>query len=171
MSEPTTIGRRALLKGLLAGGGAVLGTQILPGEWGKPLANFGTLPAHAQTSAGLKTLTVQADIDGRSRLIIWGDQCWWEHFEFQPPTNVFLNGVPWSNLGLVADCVSSCSGFATSVPSLTPVVQTVLLYIDQARGSVTINPQPISVGANIVVEFNDNGFGGAFTYIIRLEYL
>jgi hypothetical protein len=48
-----TLGRRQLLKALAAGGGAVAGAALLPGQWAKPVVEVGVLPAHAQTSGPL----------------------------------------------------------------------------------------------------------------------
>jgi len=45
-----TLGRRQLLKALAAGGGAVAGAALLPGQWLTPVVEVGVLPAHAQTS-------------------------------------------------------------------------------------------------------------------------
>ena len=45
-----TMSRRQLLKALIATGGAVTVSTLLPGEWGKPIVEVGVLPAHAQIS-------------------------------------------------------------------------------------------------------------------------
>jgi hypothetical protein len=43
-------GRRKLIKAAAVAGGAAVAAGALPGEWKKPLATVGGLPAHAQTS-------------------------------------------------------------------------------------------------------------------------
>ena len=43
-------GRRKLIKAAAVAGGAVAAAGALPGDWKKPLATIGGLPAHAQTS-------------------------------------------------------------------------------------------------------------------------
>lgn len=43
-------GRRKLIKAVAVAGGAAVAVAALPGEWKKPLATVGGLPAHAQTS-------------------------------------------------------------------------------------------------------------------------
>jgi hypothetical protein len=49
--EQKTISRRQLLKTLIAAGGAVTASTLLPGEWARPVVEVGVLPAHAQASA------------------------------------------------------------------------------------------------------------------------
>ncbi len=44
------ISRRTLLKVLVAAGGSVAASAIIPGKWTKPLVRVGVLPVHAQTS-------------------------------------------------------------------------------------------------------------------------
>lgn len=45
-----TLGRRELLKALMAASGAVTAASLVPGEWTKPVVEAGLLPAHAQGS-------------------------------------------------------------------------------------------------------------------------
>lgn len=47
------IGRRQLLKALVAAGGAAVASTLLPGRWVRPLVEVGELPAHAQASGPL----------------------------------------------------------------------------------------------------------------------
>lgn len=42
--------RRKLLKSIAAGGGAVVATRYIPGQWSEPVVDSVVLPAHAQTS-------------------------------------------------------------------------------------------------------------------------
>lgn len=44
------IGRRQLLKALVATSGAITAASLLPGKWTKPVVEAGVLPAHAQSS-------------------------------------------------------------------------------------------------------------------------
>jgi hypothetical protein len=44
------VSRRQLLKALIATGGAVTASTLLPGEWSKPIVEVGVLPAHAQVT-------------------------------------------------------------------------------------------------------------------------
>jgi len=50
LSDETMVSRRKLLKALAATSGAVVASQILPGQWMKPVIESGLLPAHAQGS-------------------------------------------------------------------------------------------------------------------------
>jgi len=50
LSDETMVSRRKLLKALAATSGAVVASQILPGQWMKPVIESGVLPAHAQGS-------------------------------------------------------------------------------------------------------------------------
>jgi hypothetical protein len=50
MSEQKMKARRKLLKGMAAGGGAVIAGKSLPDNWGRPVVDSVMLPAHAQTS-------------------------------------------------------------------------------------------------------------------------
>ena len=43
-------GRRKLIKAAAVAGGAAVAVGALPGDWKKPIATVGGLPAHAQTS-------------------------------------------------------------------------------------------------------------------------
>jgi hypothetical protein len=44
------VSRRRLLKVLVAAGGSVAASTLLPGKWVKPILRVGVLPVHAQTS-------------------------------------------------------------------------------------------------------------------------
>jgi len=46
-SDETMVSRRKLLKALAATSGAVVASQMLPGQWIKPVIESGVLPAHA----------------------------------------------------------------------------------------------------------------------------
>ena len=51
---PQKISRRHALKTLLAAGGGIGAASFLPAKWLKPVVESGVLPAHAQTSGGVK---------------------------------------------------------------------------------------------------------------------
>ncbi|MGD9100541.1 MAG: twin-arginine translocation signal domain-containing protein [Anaerolineae bacterium] len=44
------LSRRQLLKALIAAGGALTVSTVLPGQWSQPVVEVGVLPAHAQGS-------------------------------------------------------------------------------------------------------------------------
>lgn len=59
------LGRRELLKALIAGGSAVAVSAFLPGKWIRPVVEMGVLPAHAQLSgAPLAISPLTSNIDG-----------------------------------------------------------------------------------------------------------
>lgn len=55
--QEQTPSRRQLLKALIATGGAVTASTLLPGKWSKPVVEVGVLPAHAQVSPPTSTPT------------------------------------------------------------------------------------------------------------------
>lgn len=82
-------GRRKLIKAAAVAGGAVVAVGALPGEWKKPLATVGGLPAHAQTSDArivLSNLALfsMAGGDMRTVAIMGQVPCEWS-VEFEDP--------------------------------------------------------------------------------------
>ena len=51
--------RRKLLKGIVAGGGALTAGKALPENWAKPVVESVTLPAHAQTTTDAGSESIQ----------------------------------------------------------------------------------------------------------------
>ncbi|MDM8528371.1 hypothetical protein QUF58_09180 [Anaerolineales bacterium HSG24] len=54
---PNQISRRCLLQSLGALGGGMMATTLLPGRWIKPVIEAGQLPAHAQGSVDVLTIS------------------------------------------------------------------------------------------------------------------
>ena len=52
------VNRRKLLKILVASGGAVVASTMIPGKWLKPVVDVGVLPAHAQLSTFFACTTI-----------------------------------------------------------------------------------------------------------------
>lgn len=48
--------RRSVIKKMAVGSAALAGCSVLPEKWVSPLAEFGTLPAHATTSGALEAI-------------------------------------------------------------------------------------------------------------------
>jgi len=131
------------------------------------------------------TITVQAQIDGRSQLTIRGNTAQWHHFDFEapglsgfPPTEVptIINGANWTPVWPVTgsdrrvDCDCDSNEFTGVNPPLELADQTVTLNVIQGRDTVTIVQQPAaSNNYELIVEFNDNSVGGTATYIIQLQ--
>ena len=55
-------GRRKLIKAAAIAGGAAVAVGALPGEWKKPLATVGGLPAHAQTSGQITIASLNVSL-------------------------------------------------------------------------------------------------------------
>jgi hypothetical protein len=51
--QETAVSRRQLLKALIATGGAITASTLLPAKWSKPIVEVGMLPVHAQISPPL----------------------------------------------------------------------------------------------------------------------
>ncbi len=56
VSEDLHVTRRSLVKKMAVGTAALAGCSALPAKWITPLAEFGTLPAHATTSGALDAI-------------------------------------------------------------------------------------------------------------------
>lgn len=173
-------GRRSLLKALAAGGGVLAAASVLPGSWGKPIAVFSSLPAHAQTSMTVHTLNVLARVDGLSDLVVKGVRCHWFHQDYQAPGYMSdpelptrLNGKKWYPSWPVpnpenCDCNSSSY---KGIPRLAAQEQVVGLQVLEGRGDVQIVQQPAAGNDfTLIVRFDDNAQGGADWYRIRLTY-
>jgi hypothetical protein len=66
MSDLSTkkLGRRDVLKVMIAGAGAITTSSFIPEKWVKPVADFGVSPVHAQASiAGVGTITGVVNYD------------------------------------------------------------------------------------------------------------
>lgn len=61
--KKTTKNRRNLLKSVAAGGGAIIAGKTLPGQWSRPVVDSVMLPAHATTSNGPFSGTLQASLE------------------------------------------------------------------------------------------------------------
>lgn len=58
MSDKENLSRRELLKAITAVGGALGAAAFLPEKWSKPVIEGGVIPAHAQSSQDLPSVTV-----------------------------------------------------------------------------------------------------------------
>jgi hypothetical protein len=137
------------------------------------------------------TLDITAYIDGRDHLIIRGGSLLWHHLDFAAPgrlggvnlpttISTTLNSAPvltnfnWFPVWpypppneIRFECYSST--FTGLNPSLPDSSMTVTLTPKRARGSVSIVQTPsASNNQTLIVEFNDDPFGGADYYEILL---
>jgi hypothetical protein len=144
-----------------------------------------SVPLAAQAS-----IHVLAQIDGRSRLVLVGDTAQWQHFDFAAPGRIDcdtgfpiqptqINGADWwPSWPDLATCENRDCGGCTSdvLAGIAPVLPNtdyqVLLNVLQARGSVAIVEYPDAAnGYRVVLEFNDNGNGGADWYEVDLSVI
>lgn len=134
-------------------------------------------------SLSAETIAVQAWIDGRSQLILKANTAQWYHLDYTAPGRggvtypTIINGVDWfpvwpGDPGNPDNSFCNCFSdvFAGVNPPLPASALPVGLNILQARADVSIVQQP-SAGNDfeLIVEFNDNGPGGADWYIIELQ--
>jgi hypothetical protein len=135
------------------------------------------LPSFVQAA----TIKVEAFIDGRSQLILRGNTAQWQHFDYSAPGvpesdnyPTIINSANWtpSWTGNPNNCDGCFSNIFSGVcPGLSASEQTVNLNVIQARDSVSIVQQPSLINNyTLIVEFDDNGPGGAAWYIIELDF-
>jgi hypothetical protein len=126
-------------------------------------------------------ITVEAFIDGRSRLVFRKKTAYWHHLDFAAPGRwgadlpTVINGVEWFPVwpdvpdaeNRFCDCASDV--FKGVEPGVHRAAAPVELRIRQGRGAVTVLEQPSKENDDtLVVEFDDNPFEGATTYLIEL---
>jgi hypothetical protein len=127
-------------------------------------------------------LTIEAFIDGRSRLVVRRQTAYWQHLDFAAPGRwgfrnlpTVINGEEWfPRWPDVPDaenrfCACVSSAFTRVKPALDDKSTTVALRVRQGRGVVTIVEQPSKENDYaVVLEFDDNPLEGAATYRIEL---
>jgi len=152
-----------------------------------------TGPAVAQPAVDVITLDVRAFIDGRDQLIIRGETLQWHHFDFAAPGRIggrndptviatTLNGVPvMDHVAWVPDWPLPppdpirFEAFSSVFTGLRPAIPsqdlTVTLQVIEARSILELVQLPAEVNDYMtVVQFNDNGPGGATFYEGQLTY-
>jgi hypothetical protein len=165
--------------------------------------NPNALPDHlshgdCRVSSGLKgescscPIRIEADIDGRSQLILSPGSAQWHHYDYAAPgrlVDVGFCGRPQMTLPTIIDgiewypewpdapteenrdcnCLSdSYEGIERRIPpgDLTPVLQRI-----QHRWPPAIVQYPTEAnGYTTIIEFNDNGYNCAATYVVELSF-
>ena len=89
-NKRTSLTRRDALKTLVAITGAAT-LASLPARWQTPLVQVGSLPVHAQGSAGVLNLIEQLEAEGECP----GDLLWVGIFGFNAPAGIELMWVEW----------------------------------------------------------------------------
>jgi hypothetical protein len=142
------------------------------------------VPGVALLSSGRcrNKIAVEAFVDGRSRLILKKRSAVWHHLDFAAPGRwassnhpTIINGEEWFPVWPdVPDAENAfCNCFSDVFKDVDPAVHhaaaPVVVRIRHARGIVAILQQPSAENDYVlVVEFDDNPYGGAATYLIDL---
>jgi len=138
-------------------------------------------------------IRIEAEIDGRSRLILSGETAQWHHLDYAapgrldsetndcpndpPPLPTIINGDEWYPVwpdvpdaeNRNCDCTSDVyEGLGRRLPQteMTPVLNTI-----QYRWRPAIVQYPnASNGYTTIIEFDDNGFTCAADYVVELNF-
>ena len=137
------------------------------------------------TTQPVTTLRVEALIDGRSHMILRGNTVQWHHLDFAAPgRHVFrneptvVNGMAWLPLwpdgpdaeNRFCNCVSDV--FSDLQPPLPHSDMTIHLRTIQGRSTARIIQFPTSNNNfTLIIEFNDNPFGGPDVYIAEIDFI
>ncbi|HEV3125125.1 MAG TPA: hypothetical protein VG266_11170 [Candidatus Dormibacteraeota bacterium] len=122
------------------------------------------------------TLTIRAFIDGRSDLILQGESAQWHQFDFSVPGKNGGNNFPtiihgdkwfptWPPLGGNNDC-SGCYSDVFHDADLPGKFSAVTLKAISCRESCTLTTN----GSQLTVHYDDNTFGGAAWYVVKLVF-
>lgn len=132
------------------------------------------------------TLSIRAYIDGKSQLIITGDALYWHHLDFDAPGRwesgevrqpTFLNRVTWEptwpDIPTSTNDFCNCnSSIYRGIPNLARTDQRIWMDIVQGRGRLFVIQQPNAANSyTLILEMDDNTFGGADWYEVNLNYI
>ena len=136
-------------------------------------------------------IRIEADIDGRSHLILSPGSAQWHHYDYAAPGRLvevdcgrpqmtlptIIDGIEWypewpdvpTEENRNCNCLSDTyEGIERRIPpaALTPVLNSI-----QYRWLPAIVQQPTAAnGYTTIIEFDDNGFSCADTYIVELSF-
>ncbi|MBS1119727.1 MAG: exported protein of unknown function [Deltaproteobacteria bacterium] len=128
-------------------------------------------------------LHIEADIDGRSDLILKGTTVTWMHHQFAAPGRQGFTDFPtkldaalwlptWPDVPDAEnrDCECMSSTFAALPVGVPRAPATVTITPSQARGAPTAVQLPsASNDYTLIVELDDVGFGGSSNYVIEVD--
>jgi hypothetical protein len=131
-----------------------------------------------------QVITIQALIDGRSRLILKKNTAQWYHLDFAAPgrhefVNVptTINGKEWFPVWPdVPDAENrDCHCYSSVFKGVKPVIHRnkppLEINVLQGRGAVSIVEYPSKTNHDaLVIEFDDNPFGGPAVYEIEIVF-
>ncbi len=113
------IDRRGLLKKMAITGGVVVTSQLIPGEWIKPVIGVGTLPAHAQGSADAAApLTAETIVGNWTHVWVDGNDTGTESAVFNADGTALFDGtdaMTWTLVGTTLTIVDD-QGSPTAGP-------------------------------------------------------
>jgi hypothetical protein len=147
---------------------------------------LGSCSLIAQSTQVPTILNVRAYIDGRSQLIIKGDECYWHHLDFDAPGRwefgeasqpTYLNRAVWDPTwpdipDSTNDSCNCDSSAYKGIPNLARTDQRVWLDIVHGRGRVFVIQQPNADNDyTLILELDDDYFDGAVWYEVNLNYL
>jgi len=140
----------------------------------------------AQSTQVPITLNIRAYVDGRSQLIMMADAAYWRHLDFEAPGRwefgegnqpTYLNGVKWEPIwpdipDLTNEFCNCNSSIYRGIPTLARTNQRIWLDVVQGRGRVAVIQQPNAENNyTVILEMDDNSFGGAEWYEVNLNYI
>jgi hypothetical protein len=121
-------------------------------------------------------LTIAAQIDGLSRLVVKTNRIHWDHLRFNRPGMydpqihfpTLLNGYPWFPSWLTPGITDTGQSFPLEAVSIFGTNE-VLMRQERGRGPVAIVQQPAAANDfTLIVEFDDVAPGGADWYEVTL---
>ena len=128
-------------------------------------------------------LHIEADIDGRSDLILQGTTATWLHYQYAAPGREGFTNFP-TTLDAVAwqptwpdvpnaenrDCACKSSTYSALAVGVPRAPAMVTITATQARRAPTAVQKPtVFNDYTLIVEFDDVGFSGSSTYAIELD--
>jgi parallel beta-helix repeat protein len=127
------------------------------------------------------SINITALIDGRSQLIISNSTVQWYHIDWAAPERLFphdeptyINGLPWypwPEPGEYRDCHCYSDVFSNLYPPLPRENISLELNKIKGRGEVNTIQYPSSNnGYTLIIEFNDNPFGGDDWYEVEIQF-
>lgn len=143
---------------------------------------FSVLFITPSSFASTMTLDVQAYIDGRDRLTLQGSTLTWNHYDYdRPGTNGGANAPVYISTTLDGNPVltnvewwdprNQNTAVYTGLSPAVPATEDVTPAAVQARSSLWMVQAPNAGNSyTTIIEFNDNGPGGAAWYEARLTY-
>ena len=152
----------------------------------EPFTFFVNMLGESLTNPSIRTMRVEAVIDGRSQLILRNNTAQWRHFDFAAPGRLdfknaptVINNVEWFPVWPDKpdkenrDCDGCLSDVFTGVnPPLLSEKMIISLRKVQARNKVSIVQLPTAANnLTLIIEFDDNPPPGDEKYIVNVDFV